>query len=171
MQSYKKKGQLQLYQELFENPFLDASGEHFKRDASRLLEERDVSLYMEKVMAKIEEELFRARKFLHNSSLPKVTVETDSGSLANALCLTGVATVRNSHGGRALVVPVQRMHEHGAVREEEGPLQHVLLAEERAQRALSVHRHSSGPYQNARTSCKKPLANNSRTSHIFSLFV
>lgn len=72
VQSYKKKGQLQLYQELFETPFLDASGEHFKRDAYRLLEERDVSLYMEKVIAKIDEELFRARRFLHNSSLPKV---------------------------------------------------------------------------------------------------
>lgn len=73
MQSYKKKGQLQLYQELFEEPFLDASGEHFKREAARLLQERDVSLYMEKVKAKIEEELFRARRFIHSSSLSKVT--------------------------------------------------------------------------------------------------
>lgn len=73
MQGYKKKGQLHLYQDLFEEPFLAASGEHFKRDAARLLEERDVSLYMEKVIAKIEEELFRARKFLHASSLPKVS--------------------------------------------------------------------------------------------------
>lgn len=73
VQGYKKKGQLQLYQELFEDPFLNASGEHYKRDAARLLEERDVSLYMEKVIAKIDEELFRARKFLHASSLPKVS--------------------------------------------------------------------------------------------------
>lgn len=73
VQGYKKKGQLHLYQDLFEEPFLAASGEHFKRDAARLLEERDVSLYMEKVIAKIEEELFRARKFLHASSLPKVS--------------------------------------------------------------------------------------------------
>lgn len=61
-----------LYQELFEEPFLAASGEHFKLDAAKLLQERDVSLYMERVIAKIEEELFRARKFLHASSLPKV---------------------------------------------------------------------------------------------------
>lgn len=72
MEGYKKKGQLQLYQELFEEPFLNASGENFKRDAARLLQEKDVSLYMEKVKAKIEEELFRARRFLHSSSLPKV---------------------------------------------------------------------------------------------------
>lgn len=73
MQGYKKKGQLHLYQDLFEEPFLAASGEHYKCDAARLLEQRDVSLYMEKVIAKIEEELFRARKFLHASSLPKVS--------------------------------------------------------------------------------------------------
>lgn len=72
MQSYKKKGQLQLYQELFEEPFLDASGEHFKMEAARLLQERSVSLYMEKVKCKIEEELFRARRFIHSSSLTKV---------------------------------------------------------------------------------------------------
>lgn len=70
--TYKKKGQLQLYQELFEEPFLNASGEHFKRDAARLLQGKDVSLYMEKVIAKIDEELFRARKFLHSSSFTKV---------------------------------------------------------------------------------------------------
>lgn len=72
VQSYKKKGQLQLYQELFEEPFLKASSEHFKMDATRLLEDRNVSMYMEKVIAKKEEELFRTRKFLHSSSLPKV---------------------------------------------------------------------------------------------------
>lgn len=72
VQIYKKKSQLQLYIELFEQPFLNASGEHFKRDAALLLQEKDVSLYMERVKAKIEEELFRARRFLHSSSLPKV---------------------------------------------------------------------------------------------------
>ncbi|XP_045466158.1 cullin-2 [Harmonia axyridis] len=72
VQGYKKKAPLQLYQELFEELFLTASGEHFKQDASRLLQERDVSLYMEKVKLKLEEEMFRARRFLHSSSLPKV---------------------------------------------------------------------------------------------------
>lgn len=73
VQGYKKKGVLRLYQELFEQPFLDATGEHLKRDAARLLEERNVSLYMEKVIVKIDEEVARARRFLHFSSLPKVT--------------------------------------------------------------------------------------------------
>lgn len=53
-------------------PFLNASGEHFKKDAAILLQEKNVSLYMEKVKVKIEEELFRARQFLYRSSLPKV---------------------------------------------------------------------------------------------------
>ncbi|XP_025833506.1 cullin-2 [Agrilus planipennis] len=85
VQSCKKKGQLQLYQDLFEEPFLDASGEHFKRDAARLLQEKDVSLYMEKVMAKIDEELLRARKFLHFSSLPKVSQRCESHMVAEHL--------------------------------------------------------------------------------------
>nr|XP_023030430.1 cullin-2 [Leptinotarsa decemlineata] len=85
MQGYRKKGQLQLYQELFEGPFLDASGEHFKRDAEGLLQERNVSLYMEKVKAKIEEELFRARRFLHHSSLPKVSNRCETHMVAEHL--------------------------------------------------------------------------------------
>ncbi|KAJ8964886.1 hypothetical protein NQ314_004546 [Rhamnusium bicolor] len=85
VQGYRKKGQLQLYQELFEEPFLNASGEHFKRDAARLLQEKDVSLYMEKVKAKIEEELFRARRFLHSSSLPKVSNRCETHMVAEHL--------------------------------------------------------------------------------------
>ncbi|CAH0549205.1 unnamed protein product [Brassicogethes aeneus] len=85
VQGYRKKAQLQLYQEIFEAPFLDASGEHFKRDAARLLQERDVSLYMERVKAKIDEELKRARKFLHSSSLPKVTHRCETHMVAEHL--------------------------------------------------------------------------------------
>ncbi|CAH1163956.1 unnamed protein product [Phaedon cochleariae] len=85
VQGYKKKGHLQLYQELFEEPFLDASGEHFKRDAARLLQEKDVSLYMERVKGKIEEELFRARRFLHYSSLPKVSNRCETHMVAEHL--------------------------------------------------------------------------------------
>nr|CAH7735008.1 unnamed protein product [Callosobruchus chinensis] len=85
VQGYRKKGQLQLYQELFEEQFLDASGEHFKRDAARLLQEKNVSLYMEKVKAKIEEELFRARRFLHVSSLAKVSMRCEMHMVAEHL--------------------------------------------------------------------------------------
>ncbi|KAL3271007.1 hypothetical protein HHI36_021508 [Cryptolaemus montrouzieri] len=85
VQGYKKKAPLQLYQELFEEPFLNASGEHFKHDAARLLQERDVSLYMEKVKVKIEEELFRARRFLHSSSLAKVSQRCETHMVAEHL--------------------------------------------------------------------------------------
>lgn len=74
-----------MYQELFEEDFLKASGEHYKRDAARLLEERDVSLYMERVIARIDEELARARKFLHASSLPKVSHRCEHHMVAEHL--------------------------------------------------------------------------------------
>ncbi|XP_072383725.1 cullin-2 [Diabrotica undecimpunctata] len=85
VQGYRKKAPLQLYQELFEEEFLDASGEHFKRDAARLLQEKDVSLYMEKVKDKIEEELFRARRFLHYSSFAKVSHRCETHMVAEHL--------------------------------------------------------------------------------------
>ncbi|XP_017775515.1 PREDICTED: cullin-2 [Nicrophorus vespilloides] len=85
VQRFKIKGKLKLYQDLFEEPFLDASGEHFKRDAARLLEERDVSLYMEKVITKVDEELARARKFLHASSLTKVSQRCEQHMVAEHL--------------------------------------------------------------------------------------
>ncbi|XP_056637623.1 cullin-2 isoform X3 [Diorhabda sublineata] len=85
VQGYRKKGQLQLYQVLFEEAFLDDSGEHFKRSAARLLQEKNVSLYMEKVKAKIEEELFRARRFLHHSSFPKVSHRCETHMVAEHL--------------------------------------------------------------------------------------
>ncbi|ENN72501.1 hypothetical protein HUJ04_001100 [Dendroctonus ponderosae] len=85
VQAYRKKSQLQLYAELFEGPFLDASGEHFKRDAALLLQEKNVSLYMDKVKGKIDEELYRARRFLHASSLSKVTSRCEQHMVAEHL--------------------------------------------------------------------------------------
>lgn len=85
VQAYKKKGQLTLYQDLFEQPFLDTSGLHFTRDAAQLLQERDVSMYMACVIAKIDEELARARKYLHGSSLSKVTARCQQHMVAEHL--------------------------------------------------------------------------------------
>lgn len=72
VQEYKKKGALELYQTLFEKTYLTVSGEYYQREASRLLQECNVSQYMERVIAKLEEESQRARRFLHYSSLSKV---------------------------------------------------------------------------------------------------
>ncbi|XP_019874549.1 cullin-2 isoform X2 [Aethina tumida] len=128
VQGYKKKGELQLYQELFEAHFLDASGEHFKRDAARLLQERDVSLYMERVKAKIDEELMRARKFLHNSSWQKVSSRCQTHMVAEHLpflyseCMNMVQSERRKDLGNmydllhsvqnAMIVLVETMLEH-----------------------------------------------------------
>lgn len=72
VQKYKIKSGLQLYQTLFEDAFLNASGEFYQREASRLLQECNVSQYMERVIAKLDEESQRARRFLHMSSVLKV---------------------------------------------------------------------------------------------------
>lgn len=48
-------------------------------EAGKLLQERNVSLYMEKVKIKIEDELFRARRFIHSSSLVKVIENSKVG--------------------------------------------------------------------------------------------
>uniref|UniRef100_A0A1B6DHH6 Cullin-2 n=1 Tax=Clastoptera arizonana TaxID=38151 RepID=A0A1B6DHH6_9HEMI len=72
VQEYKKKGNLELYEKLFEEPFLEASGDHYKREAARLLQENDVSQYMEKVLQVLEDESRRSHRFLHSSSHVKV---------------------------------------------------------------------------------------------------
>lgn len=77
VEEYKRKLPLALYQELFEGPFLAATGEHYQREASRLLQECDCSSYMEKVLQCLAQENLRSRKFLHPSSYPKVTRECE----------------------------------------------------------------------------------------------
>lgn len=58
---------IQLYQQIFETPFLQASGEYYKREASKLLQDCDVSQYMEKVTQCLEEERLRSQRFVHAS--------------------------------------------------------------------------------------------------------
>ena len=49
VEEYKKKGGLELYEEIFEKPFLLATGEYYNAEASKLLQEGHISVYMEKV--------------------------------------------------------------------------------------------------------------------------
>ncbi|XP_055381981.1 cullin-2 [Condylostylus longicornis] len=77
VQNYKKKGNLKLYQELFETPMLQASGEHYKTEASKLLQRCTVSQYMEEVINILEDENKRAHKFLHTSSITKLQKECE----------------------------------------------------------------------------------------------
>lgn len=52
---------MQLYEELFEKPFLEKTGEHYQQEAARLLNGCTCSQYMEKVSAaSMAAELHRA---------------------------------------------------------------------------------------------------------------
>ena len=64
---------MQLYEDIFEKPFLAATGEYYKEEASKLLAPNSISIYMEKVIQRIESENVRSRKFLYPSSYQKVS--------------------------------------------------------------------------------------------------
>ncbi|XP_034937978.1 cullin-2 [Chelonus insularis] len=72
VEAYKVKGELELYQEIFETPFLETSGEFYSREASELLQQSDVTKYMERVTWRLIQEDMRAHNFLHHTSVPKV---------------------------------------------------------------------------------------------------
>lgn len=61
-----------MYQEIFEKPFLETTGEFYAREASELLQQSDVTRYMERVTWRLNLEELRTYKFLHVSSMPKV---------------------------------------------------------------------------------------------------
>ncbi|XP_035735673.1 cullin-2-like [Vespa mandarinia] len=73
VEEYKVKGQLDMYQEIFEKPFLETTGEFYAREASELLQQSDVTRYMERVTWRLNLEELRTCKFLHVSSMPKVS--------------------------------------------------------------------------------------------------
>ncbi|XP_076327537.1 cullin-2-like isoform X2 [Tachypleus tridentatus] len=85
VEEYKKKGSLQLYQEMFEIPFLQATGEYYRKEAIKLLYESDCSMYMVKVLQRLDSENLRSRKFLHPSSYPRVTEECEQRMVADHL--------------------------------------------------------------------------------------
>lgn len=72
VQDYKKKGNLSLYQDIFESALLSASADYYQYEASQLLQKCTVSQYMEEVIKKLDEESRRALKYLYKSSIPKL---------------------------------------------------------------------------------------------------
>ena len=62
----------QLYEDIFEKPFLAATGEYYKEEAQKFMQD-SISIYMEKVIQRIESENVRSRKFLYPSSYQKVS--------------------------------------------------------------------------------------------------
>ena len=85
VEEYKKKGNLDLYEEIFEKPFLTATGEYYREEAAKLLGEGSISHYMERVISKIEAEDVRSRKFLYPSSYQKVTGECEQRMVGDHL--------------------------------------------------------------------------------------
>ncbi|KAL7296446.1 cullin-2 [Trichogramma pretiosum] len=72
VEEYKTKGQLDFYQEIFETQFLNQSGDFYSREASELLQQSNVTRYMERVTWRLSQEELRAHKFLHVTSVSKV---------------------------------------------------------------------------------------------------
>eukprot|EP00088_Acartia_fossae_P025136 TRINITY_DN259_c0_g1_i1.p1 TRINITY_DN259_c0_g1~~TRINITY_DN259_c0_g1_i1.p1 ORF type:complete len:742 (+),score=174.52 TRINITY_DN259_c0_g1_i1:927-3152(+) len=85
VEEYKKKGNLELYEEIFEKPFLSATGEHYREEAAKLLQEGNISQYMEKVIQRIEAEEVRARKYMYPSSYEKVKAECEQRMVGDHL--------------------------------------------------------------------------------------
>uniref|UniRef100_A0A803VD16 Cullin 2 n=1 Tax=Ficedula albicollis TaxID=59894 RepID=A0A803VD16_FICAL len=85
VEQYKKKFPLKFYQEIFECPFLNETGEYYKQEASNLLQESNCSQYMEKVLGRLKDEEMRCRKYLNPSSYGKVTHECQQRMVADHL--------------------------------------------------------------------------------------
>ena len=64
---------------------MKATGEYYKEEASKLLQEGSISLYMERVIQRIESENVRSRKFLYPSSYTKVTFECEQRMVGDHL--------------------------------------------------------------------------------------
>jgi len=85
VEEYKKKGNLDLYEEIFESAFLKATGEYYTDEASKLLQAGTISQYMERVIQRIDSENVRSRKFLYPSSYTKVTFECEQRMVGDHL--------------------------------------------------------------------------------------
>lgn len=85
VEQYKKKVPLKFYQEIFECPFLNETGEYYKQEASNLMQESNCSQYMEKVLCRLKDEEMRCRKYLHPSSYVKVINECQQRMVADHL--------------------------------------------------------------------------------------
>ncbi|KAM9163948.1 cullin-2 isoform 2-T3 [Pangshura tecta] len=85
VEQYKKKFPLKFYQEIFECPFLNETGEYYKQEASNLLQESNCSQYMEKVLGRLKDEEMRCHKYLHPSSYGKVIHECQQRMVADHL--------------------------------------------------------------------------------------
>ncbi|XP_076032202.1 cullin 2 [Oratosquilla oratoria] len=82
---YKKKTSLQLYESIFEGALLKETGSFYRKEASALLQDCNVSQYMERVMGRLTDEELRATKFLPPSSHQRVLKEVQDRMVADHL--------------------------------------------------------------------------------------
>lgn len=85
VQEYRKKSKLKMYVEIFETPMLVDTGEYYRVEAAKLLQQCTVSQYMEEVIKRLDEESARAQRFLHPSSLPKVRKQCEDRMITDHL--------------------------------------------------------------------------------------
>ncbi len=67
-----QESSLLYYQETFESPFLEETGQFYRQEASKLTSELSCSEYIQQVVAKLREAKSRGEKFLHLTSVTKV---------------------------------------------------------------------------------------------------
>ena len=66
-------GKREVYEEDFEEPFLEESREFYKSESQKFLANNSASVYIRKVQGRIDEEAERARHYLDPSTEPKIT--------------------------------------------------------------------------------------------------
>lgn len=78
VQEYQTKGALHLYEDIFEKPLLQETGDYYKREAAELHGACTCSTYIQKVDVRIQDEDLRSRKFLHPVSYSRVIRECEA---------------------------------------------------------------------------------------------
>ena len=73
VEDYSKDSSLQLYQDLFEGPFLVETGGHYRKESAKLVAELTCSEYLHQVVAKLQVAKRQGDVFLHQSSITKVS--------------------------------------------------------------------------------------------------
>ncbi len=73
MEEAKSDGSLRYYQEVFEAPFLIDTSHYYQQQASRLTAELSCSDYMKHVVGALQAARGGGARFLHQTSITKVT--------------------------------------------------------------------------------------------------
>ena len=64
---------LRYYQDCFESAFLAETGHHYRQEAARMVAELSCSQYIQQVVAQLQTVRRVGRRFLHQTSITKVT--------------------------------------------------------------------------------------------------